>query len=51
VDTLSPHLLSWTRSAKAFIANIEVVVKQNRVPLLSFAKGQRKDIAAGRGRS
>jgi hypothetical protein len=32
--------------SKAFIANIEAFVKQNRVPLLSFAKGQRKDAIA-----
>jgi hypothetical protein len=37
--------------SKAFIANIEAFVRQNHVPLLSFAKGQRKDTVAAEYRA
>src|SRR6516225_714469 len=37
--------------SKAFVAAIETFVKQQRVPLLSFAKGQRKDDIAAQYRA
>jgi len=37
--------------SKAFIANIEVFVRRNDVPLLSFAKGERKDAIAAQYRA
>jgi hypothetical protein len=37
--------------SKAFIANIEAFVRRNEVPLLSFAKGERKDAVAAQYRA
>src|SRR5215468_423398 len=37
--------------SKAFVASIEAFVEQNSIPLLSFAKGQRKDDVAAEYRA
>src|SRR5918992_864694 len=47
-DTPSPPRPSWTRRVKGFVAAVERFVQQNQIPLITFAKGQRKeDIALG----
>jgi hypothetical protein len=43
-----PPRPSWTRRVKGFVAAVERFVQQNQIPLITFAKGQRKeDIALG----
>jgi hypothetical protein len=47
-DTPSPPRPSWTRRVKGFVAAIERFVQQDQIPLITFARGQRKeDIALG----
>jgi hypothetical protein len=45
-DTPSPPRPSWTRRVKGFVAAVERFVQQNQIPLITFAKGQRKEDVA-----
>jgi hypothetical protein len=45
-DTPSPARPSWTRRVKGFVAAVERFVQQNQIPLITFAKGQRKEDVA-----